>query len=307
MKMTSHLSRRDFLAQALKVGSAGALASVAELCPTQAEVGSAHEWQIGCYTRPFDKFDWRVAFDAIAEAGFKYAGLISTNTKEWIMIRVNTPLEDAQQMGNEASKRGLKLVSAYGDFSVAKSIEDGVSGLKKLIDNCVAAGCPNLLLGGVSDEKLYASYFKAISECCDYAASKSIGLSMKPHGGQNATGPQCRKAIELVGRKNFGLWYDPGNIFYYSNGELDPVTDAATVDGLVVGMSVKDYRPPKDVLVTPGTGKVNFREVMARLKQGGFTHGPLIVECLDQGDLAKVTAEAKKARVFLEELTGQKA
>jgi hypothetical protein len=43
------------------------------------------------------------------------------------------------------------------------------------------------------------------------------------------------------------------------------------------------------------------------LKQGGFTHGPLVVECLEPGDLAHVNAEAVKARRFLETLTGQKA
>jgi sugar phosphate isomerase/epimerase len=307
MKTTPNLSRRDFLLRTARwTGAAALAAATASLDPRAAE-NPAPAWQIGCYTRPFDKFDWRVAYDAIAEAGFKYAGLISTKGDNWIMIRVNTPLEEAQLMGEEARKRGLTLVSAYGDFSVTKSLDEGISGLKKLIDCCVSAHCPNLLLGGVGDEKLYDAYFKAIHECCDYAAAKHVGLSIKPHGGKNATGPQCRQAIERVGRKNFGLWYDPGNIFYYSNGELDPVDDSTTVDGLVVGMSVKDYRHPKDVMVTPGTGKVNFREVFARLKKGGFTGGPLVVECLEQGDLAKVTAEAKKARLFLEELTGQKA
>ena len=138
------------------------------------------------------------------------------------MIRPNTTLEAAHEMGLEAAKRGLKLLSAYGDFSVAQSLQDGIAALQRLIDNCAAADCPNLLLGGVGEEKLSGLYFKAIAECCDYAGAKKVGLSIKPHGGQNATGPQCRKAIEGVGRKNFGLWYDPGNIYYYSNGELDP-------------------------------------------------------------------------------------
>ena len=68
-------------------------------------------------------------------------------------------------------------------------------------------------------------------------------------------------------------------------------------------MSVKDFRMPKEVMVTPGTGLVDFRRVLARLKQGGFTHGPLLVECLARGELAFVTAEARKARLFLEQLT----
>ncbi len=76
------------------------------------------------------------------------------------------------------------------------------------------------------------------------------------------------------------------------------------VDGLVVGMSVKDFQPPKEVLVTPGTGKVNFRAVLARLKKGGFVSGPLIVECLAPSeDRRVIAAEARKARRFLESLT----
>ena len=146
---------------------------------------------------------------------------------------------------------------------------------------------------------------RPIAECCDFAEEKGVGLSIKPHGGQNSTGPQCRQAIERVGHPNFRLWYDPGNIFYYSDGKLDPVEDAATVDGIVVGMSVKDFRDPKDVLVTPGTGRVDFAAVLARLRKGGFTTGPLIVECLDKGDADHTTAEAKKALRFLKDLTGK--
>jgi hypothetical protein len=71
-------------------------------------------------------------------------------------------------------------------------------------------------------------------------------------------------------------------------------------------MCVKDYRHPKNVAVTPGTGQVNFPAVLARLKKGGFTGGPLIVECLEPADAEKTLGEAKKARLFLENLTGQK-
>jgi sugar phosphate isomerase/epimerase len=56
-------------------------------------------------------------------------------------------------------------------------------------------------------------------------------------------------------------------------------------------------------MVTPGAGKVDFRRVYARLRKGGFTGGPLIVECLARGDgtdAKTITAEAKKARQFLE-------
>jgi sugar phosphate isomerase/epimerase len=302
------INRRSFLTRTAKLGAAGVVASTVEsLFAADPVAASKPAWQLGCYTRVFDQFDYPVALDAISEAGFKYVGLLTTNTKEWLMIKTTTPPEVVQAMKDAANKRGLKVLSVYGDFSVAESLEAGIRGLKRLIDDAVICNCPNLMLGGTSDEKLYQLYYKTIAECCDYAAAKGVGLSIKPHGGQNATGTECRKAIELVGKKNFGLWYDPGNIFYYSDGKLDPVTDAATVDGLVVGMSVKDFLPPKEVLVNIGEGKVDFPAVFARLKEGGFTHGPLIVECLARGPLESVKAAATKARGFLEKLTGQKA
>jgi hypothetical protein len=54
--------------------------------------------------------------------------------------------------------------------------------------------------------------------------------------------------------------------------------------------------------IAPGTVMEDFAKVMARLCQGGFSGGPLIVECLDTGDRATVDTEARKACLFLEAL-----
>ncbi len=291
------MTRREFL-QTIAMGGIGAA-----VAPLRALAAPA-SYQLGCYTRPWDQFDYRVALDGIAEAGFKYAGIMTAKGKTWVIITVDSTPEEVAAIADEVKQRGLKTLSIYGgDFPVAKSIDAGIAGLKRLIDYSAICGCPNLLLGGTGEEKLVEPYYKVVAECCDYAALKRVGLSIKPHGGKNATGPQCRKLIEQVGNKNFRLWYDPGNIFYYSDGKLDPVQDSASVDGLVAGISVKDFKLPKEVLVTPGTGQVNFPKVMANLKKGGFTSGPVIVECLARVDTPqKVTAEAKKALSFLNEL-----
>lgn len=305
MSSLDEMSRRDFLDRTLKIGAAGLAASCgSRLAPAATFVD---RWQIGCYTRPWAQHDYRVALDEIAKAGYKYAGLMTTNSKTRLVISVSTTLEEAHQVGEEVRKRGLKVPSVYGGgIPVNKSLKAGIDGLRKLIDNCAACNAGNLLMGGIGKTELYGAYYKAIAECCDYAAEKGIGISVKPHGGLNATGPQCRKTVEMVGHKNFRIWYDPGNIYFYSDAELDPVVDAASVDGLVVGMCIKDFKRPKTVAVTPGTGMVDFAAVLARLKQGGFMGGPLVVECLEPGDLEHTLAEARKTREFLEELTGQK-
>ncbi|MBM4029774.1 MAG: sugar phosphate isomerase/epimerase [Planctomycetes bacterium] len=304
-----HLTRRGFLNESMKVGALSALAWTGSSLASpraNASAGPAPAYMIGCYTRPWAQYEYRVALDAIVEAGYQYAGLMTTKGKNNLVISVDTTPEEAAQIAEEVKKRHLKVVSVYGGgIPVAKSLEAGIAGLKRIIDGCAACGTMNLLMGGIGNEKLYEPYYKAIAECCDYAAAKGMGISVKPHGGLNATGPQCRKTVEFVGHKNFGVWYDPGNIFFYSNGELNPIDDAPSVNGMVMGMCVKDYQHPKKVDVTPGTGQVDFPAVLARLQAGGFKKGALVVECLTPGDLAHTLAEAKKTRQFLEKLRGR--
>ncbi|NLF73244.1 MAG: sugar phosphate isomerase/epimerase [Candidatus Anammoximicrobium sp.] len=305
MPKCSGITRRQFVHRVLSVGSV-ALASPQLLHRSASATEDASTpWQIGIYTRPWDAHDYRVALDAMAEAGYRYAGLMTTaKTKDRgnLVISVETTLDESVQIGQEVKKRGLKLISIYGGgIPVHQSLQAGIDGMRKLIDNCVAAGSSSLLMGGTSNAKIVEDYYKAIAETCGYAAEKQLVITVKPHGGLNATGPQCRQCVEKVNQQNFRLWYDPGNIYFYSNGELDPVQDAGAVDGLVYGMSVKDYRHPKQVAVTPGTGQVDFRALMARLKRGGFVGGPLVIECLAPGELPALLQEAKKARAFVED------
>lgn len=289
-------NRRRFLR------TTGSAVTASLLAPTAGAAPEPSPWKIGCYTRPWDKHDYRVALDGIAEAGYRHVGIMTSKGTRWIMITVETTPEEAAAIGASVRERGLKTLSVYGSgIPAAKSIKDGIAGLRTLIDHTVACGSPNLLLGGTKQE-LAEPYYKIVAECCDYAAENGVGMSVKPHGGANATSKECRKIIESVKHPAFRMWYDPGNIFYYSGGRIDPVDDAVHAKGLVAGMSVKDYLPPDNVLVTPGTGKVRFPEVMSKLRKGGFTGGPLVVECLAPGDVAHITAEAKKTRLFLEKL-----
>jgi sugar phosphate isomerase/epimerase len=291
-------TRREFITGMLGTTTAGAALA-------RAEAGSSPRWQIGCYTRPWMQFDYLTALDGIAAAGFGYAGLMTARSPR-LVVSMETTLDEAVAIGEAARQRGLKIASVYGGgFPAKESIDAGISGLRRIIDNTRACGCPELMLGGTSEE-LEAVYYKVVAQCCDYAAAKGVALSVKPHGGGNSTGPQCRRLIERVGHPNFRLWYDPANIFFYSDGKLDPVDDSATVDGLVAGMSVKDFQLPKEVNVTPGAGLVDFSKVFARLKRGGFTGGPLIIECL-AADARDIVEEARKARMFVEQLVAPTA
>ena len=298
MSNPASMSRRDLLRHTAAWSAAGLLS--ASVCGS-ASAASPGAWQIGCYTRPWAQHDWRVGLDAIATAGFRHIGLMTTAGKSKLVLSVTSTLEEAAQVRKEVSARGLEIPSVYGGAFQGKTIDDGVKGLRHLIDVCAAAGSKTLLLGGCAANAA-DTYYKIVAECCDYAAEKRLGLTLKPHGGANATGPELRKIIERVGHRNFTAWYDAGNIFFYSQGALNPIDDAPSLAGLVSGWCIKDYKPPKDVSVTPGTGTVDFKGVLAKLKQGGFTGGPLVVETLTPGTLPELLTQAKQARQFLEQL-----
>ncbi|MGQ9576221.1 MAG: sugar phosphate isomerase/epimerase family protein [Thermoguttaceae bacterium] len=304
----ARISRRGFLAGAVGAGVCGLGASglIDQPAAEARQADPKTAWQIGIYTRPWARWDWRIALDAIAQAGFQYAGLMTTRSKTNLVLSAESSPEEGRLVREECARRGLRVLSVYGGGYPVNpdKLEAGIKALRRLIDNVAAAGCGSLLLGGNANPALQEPYYKIVAECCVYAAEKGVLITLKPHGGLNATGPQCRKCVETVGHKNFRLWYDPGNILFYSDGKLDPVEDAATVDGLVVGMSVKDYQHPRRVDLTPGTGQVDFPRLMTVLKKGGFASGPLVIECLAPGELRATLEEARKARRFVEHLIG---
>ncbi|HPY52107.1 MAG TPA: hypothetical protein PLO68_19740, partial [Sedimentisphaerales bacterium] len=102
------LSRRGFLTQAVQIGAAGWTLANVEVLHAQT---NKPRWQIGCYTRPWDQYDYRVALDAIAEAGYEYVGLMTTKSETHLVISVATPIEEALHVGDEVRRRGLKVVS----------------------------------------------------------------------------------------------------------------------------------------------------------------------------------------------------
>ncbi len=300
MKRPQRLSRRSFLARSAAVGAAGLLAGPATARAEQ--VPSYYQergWLIGCWTRPWAGEDYRVGFDAMAEAGFKYVGFSGAKTATGRVIAVKTSIEEAALAGEEARKRGLTVTNIYAG---GVELENGPDDLRKMIDNCHAAGGWSVLLSSVGPQKSYEACCRTIADCCDYAAEKQIVIVLKPHGGTTGTAPQMRDAHQRVNHKHFTLMYDPGNIFYYSEGKIDPAVDCEAVRGLVTGLSVKDFRAPKDVALTPGTGQVDFTAMMNKLRAGGFTHGPMLIECLAPGDPAATLAEARKAKTFVERL-----
>ena len=115
-----------------------------------------------------------------------------------------------------------------------------------------------------------------------HAEKAGVSLTLKPHGGITLTIDDLIDAFDQVNHPAFGICYDPGNIIYYTKGELHPEPDIARIAPIVTTGIIKDCLVTDsvpDVMVTPGEGLVDFEKVLGGLIEGSF-RGPLYVECV---------------------------
>ncbi|MEO6246183.1 MAG: sugar phosphate isomerase/epimerase, partial [Opitutaceae bacterium] len=138
-----------------------------------------------------------------------------------------------------------------------------------------------------------------------FAQERKIKLVLKPHGGGSGAADEIVKAMKAVGHPNFKIWYDAGNIIYYTG--KDPVAELAPIAEHITGFCAKDCseeivdgKRKADVMIQFGAGKVDFVGVFRKLKSAGF-NGPIMVECCKIGATPLETMENARAnRVFLE-------
>jgi sugar phosphate isomerase/epimerase len=129
----------------------------------------------------------------------------------------------------------------------------------------------------------------------------SIKLVLKPHGGGSGASEEILRCLDKVAHANFKIWYDAGNIIYYTG--KDPLAELEPIAKHVTGFCAKDCAAPKgEVMSQFGTGKVDFKAVFAKLKSAGF-NGPIMVEGVQVGATAEeTTANARANREFLEKV-----
>ena len=138
-----------------------------------------------------------------------------------------------------------------------------------------------------------------MSDAAAYAQERRIKLVMKPHGGGSGASSEIIAAMKAVAHPNFTIWYDAGNIIYYT--AKDPIEELKPIAQHVTGFCAKDCGALRgDVMIQFGRGKVDFPAVFHTLKNAG-SDGPIMVECCKVGATAEeTTANARANRTFLE-------
>ncbi len=285
------LSRRHFLA------TSGAACATA-LCQPATAAG-APRWPIGCFNRPFNTWTYDETLDAIRAAGYGLTGLLSPTKADPFTGSAATP-EYLAGLKRKIAARGLAVNMTAVRVRNGVPLADAIADVRQQLTHAHTLGVQFALTFGVSQPAHYAQYFKVMADAAAFAQERGIKLVLKPHGGGSGASEEIRNALKAVGHPNFKVWYDAGNIIYYTG--KDPVRELEPIAEHVTGFCAKDCAAQKsDVMIQFGTGKVDFVGVFRRLKSAGFS-GPIMVECCKLGaTLQETTANARANRLFLEQ------
>ena len=296
---TAPLTRRHFLTAT----SAGLATTMLPLSALAAIPKSpAPRWPIGCFNRPWTKWSYDETLDAIKAAGYTHTGLLTAAPAkgEHFIGSAATP-EYLAATRQKIAARGLKANMGALRIKNGVPLAEAIADTRQQIANAHTLGLEFTLTFGVDKSEHYAQYFKVMADAAACAQERGIKLVRKPHGGGSGASDEILNALKAVGHPNFKVWYDAGNIIYYTG--KDPVVELEPIAPHVTGFCAKDCGAPKgDVMIQFGAGKVDFVAVFKTLKSAGF-NGPLMVECCQIGATPEETmANARANRLFLEKV-----
>jgi sugar phosphate isomerase/epimerase len=255
------------------------------------------DMQLGCFTRPWAEagFTQDEALAGIAGAGYRYVGL---NTRVYGPGWADA---DRAELVTRLNANNLSAQVSFGNPDLSLPLAQAVDQFRRKIAWCRGVGIGYIVLLGTEQEGLYDRWFEAVGQCLDDAREHGMMLVLKPHDGISRLAEDMLRAVERLRHPSFGICYDPGNILYYTG--LRPEDDLPKVAPRVRAMCIKDETGGKhgEVMITPGTGDVDFPRVFSILAGAGFS-GPMWVECVGGKTLAEINDEARKSREFIESL-----
>jgi len=287
----SPLSRRKFLHLTSATALAGWLARDAAAATTPAP------WTIGCLNRPWVKWSADEMLDGLRAAGYTTIGLQTTTSKDkWVS---NNSRDYLSALKEKIARRGLNAFQGRLTTKDGVPFDTSTAEIRQQIDNAKFLGLSCLINTGTAKPEFYENWYRMMAYAARYGADAGVQLITKPHGGVIADAAALRKCLEKVNHPNLGLWYDAGNVIFYTG--KDPLAELEPIIGHVIAFTAKDCAGKGvNVMTQFGTGTVDFVAIFKRLKKAGFK-GPIIVESCAIGATAdETTKNATANRKFLE-------
>ncbi len=291
-------TRREFLCETTTLLAGAALLADAPSLPAAPAPGVS--WPIGCMNRPWTKWTFEETLEAIKAAGYGTVGLLTRTEKDPFIAAEATP----EYL--DGLKRALAASGLAANMGALRSrhdipLEETVKNLQKEIDNAAFLGLKYVMTFGVDEPAQADQHLQSMARAAAYGAEKGVQVVMKPHGGSSGASGEIIAAVKKVGHANFKIWYDAGNIIYYTG--KDPIEELKPIVQYVTGFCAKDCAAPQsEVMIQLGTGKVDFAGVFKVMKSAGFD-GPIMVECCAVADTPEATGDNARAnREFLEKV-----
>src|SRR2546425_5223703 len=253
------MSRREFLQQTIAGGIAASLT-------TSMRATSVH-WPIGCFNRPWTTWSFDEALKQIKAAGYQTTGLL-TRTSDEPFIGADATPEYLARLKQRIADSGLKAIMGALRSRHSIPLDDSIKDVRKQVENADALALAYLLTFGVDKPEEYDHYNKVMRDAAAYAQERRIKLVVKPHGGSSGASDAIVAVMKAVRHPNFKIWYDAGNIIYYTG--KDPIEELKPIARHVTGFCAKDCGGVKDDgMIQVWTGKMNIAEGFATLEGAG--------------------------------------
>ena len=260
--------------------------------------------KIGSTTRPYNQLGFSEACVRIVKAGYSDIAVFAHGRK--IPVDSGSTPEQVSLARAAVADAGVDASMILGRTHLELGLNAAIGDYKKLIDNVQSLGVKWILELGTGKQEQYADYPRLMQAVAEHADSAGIGISLKPHGGISLTAKELIDLHDQVGHPAFRISYDPGNIIYYTKGEIRPESEVEMVASRTATLIIKDCSLDGDnpnVMVTAGEGLVDFPFVIEKMQAGGFV-GPMYVECVGSTDPDDVDADLKRTHAFISKLVG---
>jgi sugar phosphate isomerase/epimerase len=283
------LSRRRFIQGA-------SLAAAASLAPRSLLAAATPTWTIGCLNRPWVKWSANEMLDGIRTAGYRTIGLqTATPGDKW----VSGTRDYLAALKDKIAARGLTAIEGRLTTKDSAPLDSAMSDIRQQIDNAKFLGLACLINTGTAKPENYENWYRQMNYAAKYGADAGVQIVTKPHGGVISDAADLLKCLEKVNHKNLGLWYDAGNILYYTG--KDPLQELEPIIAHVSAFTAKDCAGKgAEVMTQFGTGKVDFVAIFKRLKKAGFKGLIMVESCAVGATAAETTKNATENRKFLE-------
>ena len=230
--------------------------------------------------------------------------------------------EDAEIIKNAAEKYGIEISAQFTGYYDNDTVWDNYRGfltsglgiepyrnsrlayVKEAASFAKLLGVTDIVVHGgfipnnpFSDE--YGIVLSAVTEICDYAETLGMNVLLET-GGEAAVA--LLRLITDSGKSNLFVNLDPANMLMY--GYANPVDALYTIGKYVRNIHGKDGMPPTDPRVLGeekniGEGMVDFRKMLAKLKELGYNRYITIEREIKDG---AQTEEILKAKEYFENL-----